>query len=477
MPYHSGKIRILPLLIACLILPSCVSNVGYYTKVNNLVSAGDTAGALSTVDSSKESVYGEKNALLYHLDRGFLLHISSGYAESTADFDSVKRLYDDYFTKSITTEASTLLINDNMRPYYGEDYERALVNVFSAINYIMLGRDNDALVEARQADHFLTTLQVNYGYKDAYKEDAFVRYLMGMIYENQGEINDAYISYRQALDAYKYYEKNYGVATPQKLVSDALRTAKMLGFSSEIAEIKKNWPAAAAAGTSSPADGNTGELVILDYNGLSPEKVDTFFEISFGEGWAYVEGMKVEGDDRAKVDQARALVRSIAAEEQVRIAFPKFVPLGYAIGGALAETEDGRLYPGETVEDIGAIAVKGLDDRIARIRIRAIARGIIKFALTKEISRKVEQSSGELSGWLTQKVLTAAATATELSDKRSWRTLPDKIIMLRVPLTAGQHSVTLKYYDRNNQTIFTETLNNITIKPGKKSFFLVRTAR
>ncbi len=474
MASDSKHIYKLLLLAACLALPSCASNLGYYTKVNSFVSAGDTRGAVNAVEGAKEKEYGSKNALLFHLDRGFLLHISSGYAESNADFDSVKRLYDDYFTKSITTEASTLLINDNMRPYYGEDYERALVNVFSAINYIMLGKDNDALVEARQADHFLTTLQVNYGYKDVYKEDAFVRYLTGMVYENQGQINDAFISYRQALESYKYYEKIYGVQTPQKLVTDALRTAKALDFSSEEAEIRKKWP---AAGTTPSASGNSGELVILDYNGLSPEKVDTFFEISFGQGWAYVEGMKVEGDDRAKVDQAKAIVRSIAAEEQVRIAFPKFVPLNYGISGALAETDDGRLYPGETVEDIGAIAIKGLDDRIARIRVRAIARGIIKFVLAKGISQKVEKNSGEISGWIAQKILTAAATATELSDKRSWRTLPDKIIMMRVPLTAGQHSITLKYYGRNNETILTETLDNITIKPGKKSFLLVRTAR
>ena len=359
-----------------------------------------------------------------------------------------------------------------MRPYYGEDFERALVNVFSAVNYIMLGQENDALVEARQADHFLTTLQVNYGYTSVYKEDAFVRYLMGMIYENQGQINDAFISYRKALESYKYYEVNYGVKTPNMLVNDAIRTAKILGFTSEEAEIRKKW---AVVPSDSEKDKN-GELVILNYNGFSPEKVDTFFEISFGAGWVYVEGTKVEGDDKAQVNQAKAIARSVAAAEQVRIAFPKYIPLDYEIKTAAAVT-DNKTFRGEVVEDIGAIAVKGLDDRIARIRARAIARGIIKFALTRAVSQKVEKSSGELTGWLAKKVLTAAAAATELADKRSWRTLPDKITMIRLPLVGDVHSLTLNFYGRNNELITTQELNNITIKPGKKTFLIVRTAR
>ena len=61
---------------------------------------------------------------------------------------------------------------------------------------------------------------------------------MGMIYENQGQLNDAFISYRQALEAYDTYRTHYGTPVPQALVIDALRTAQKLRFYDGIQEIR-----------------------------------------------------------------------------------------------------------------------------------------------------------------------------------------------------------------------------------------------
>jgi hypothetical protein len=441
--------------------------------MNSLVSGEKYTDAAALVEKSKDDVYGDKNALLYYLDHGMLLHLAGNYTESNAAFENAKRLARELFTKSITTEASTLLISDNMRPYYGEDFERAMVNIFSSLNYVMLGQQDEALVEARQADQLLKTLQTNYGYKDVYKEDAFVRYLMGMLYENSGETNDAFISYKQALEAYKQYVKDYGVTTPQELVSDALRTGGQLGMSDDIQDITNTYKGAAL--TKSP-DGY-GELVILDYNGFSPEKIDSFFEFSFGWGWAYVGQVDAKGDEQAQVQQANAIARSIASEEQVRMAFPKYIPVKYRITGLEASVDGSAAVKGEIAEDIGKIAEKNLDDRIARVRIRAIVRSVIKFALARNISQKVEQSSGELSGWLAKKLLTVASTATELADKRSWRSLPDKIIVLRLQLPQGKHDVNLKFVDSNGSEVSSRVLTGVEIKPGKKTFTIVRSAQ
>jgi len=441
--------------------------------MNNLVSSEKFSDAAVLTEKSKDDIYGKKNALMYYLDRGMLLQLAGSYADSNAAFERAKQLSLEYFTKSVTTEASTLLISDNMRPYYGEDFERALVNVFSAMNYVMMGDEQEALVEARQADQLLKTFQTNYGYKDVYKEDAFVRYLMGMIYENKGEINDAYISYRQAMSAYEGYLKNYGVTVPNELVNDALRTADKLGFDDEIKDIKNKYKNAEL--TNRPA--GYGELVVVDYNGFSPEKIDSFFEFSFGWGWAYVGSVDAKGDDEEQVRQAGAIARSIASDEQVRMAFPKYSPIDYRIACLEASVAGIAEVKGEVAEDIGKIAQKSLDDRIARIRIRAIIRSVIKFALARNISQKVEQSSGELSGWLAKKILTVASTATELADKRSWRSLPDKVIIARLSLPAGSQTVTIRYLDSSGFEVASKTITGIEIVPGKKTFRVLRSAQ
>ncbi len=460
-------------LVSLVFIASCATRSAYYTELNGLVSREKYADAAALTEKSKEDIYGQKNALMYYLDRGMLLQLAGNYTESNQAFERAKKLSLSLFTKSVTTEASTFLISDNMRPYYGEDFERAMVNVFSSLNYIMLGQEQEALVEARQADQLLKTLQTNYGHKSVYKEDAFVRYLMGMLYENEGETNDAYISYRQALEAYKQYVKDYGVTTPKELISDAIRTADILGFSDEIQEIRNNYknvePVKIPAGY--------GELVLLDYNGFSPEKIDSFFEFSFGWGWAYVGQVDAKGDEQEQVQQAGAIARSIASDEQVRMAFPKYVPVKYQITGLEASVAGIATAKGEIAEDIGRIAEKSLDDRIARIRIKAIVRSVIKFALARNISQKVEQSSGELSGWLAKKLLTAASTATELADKRSWRSLPDKIIVTRLILPQGQHPVNIKYFDKAGMEVSSRLIGDVMIKPGKKTFVVVRSAQ
>lgn len=467
----------LTILLSGILLVSCATPFAYYKNLNDLVASGDFCGAANLAEQSKEKVYGNKNALLYYLDRALLLHLCGKYEESNLVFEKAKKLSQEYFTKSVTTEASTFLVSDNMRPYYGEDFERALIYMFSALNYIFLGQETEALVEARQVDHFLQTLQTNYGYKNVYKEDAFVRYLTGMIYENQNQINDAFISYRQALDAYQTYRKVYVLSPPSELITDSIRTAQRLGFRDEIREIKEKWGNLSAQ-LDSNSPGN-GELVVINYNGFSPEKVDNFFEISFGQGWVYVENIQAQGGEEAQVEQARAVARSILATEQVRLAFPKYLPVNYQIQKMTAQEIGSSANPvsGNLVEDIGAIAVKNLENRIARIRAKTIARAVIKFALSRKITQKVEKSNNELTSWLVKKALAVTSAVTEQADKRSWQSLPDKIFIVRMALPAGKHSVQLNFYDRSGSVVKKQILDNVQVKAGKKTFIAVRTAQ
>ncbi|OQA91857.1 MAG: hypothetical protein BWY26_00649 [Elusimicrobia bacterium ADurb.Bin231] len=457
-----------------LVFSSCATHTAFHARINDMTASGRYADAVALTEQNKNSVYGEKNALLYHLEIGFLFHLNGDYVSSNLHFEKAKKLSEQHFTKSITTESSTLLVSDNMRPYYGEDFERTLIHIFCALNYIMLDKGHDALVEARQVDHLLKTLHVNYGYKNTYKEDAFARYLMGLIYENMGEINDSYISYRQALDAYKTYFKNYGTKIPIELVNDAIRTANMLGFKEESASILKEFGNAYTVKRQTTTSG-TAELIILNYNGFSPIKKDNFFEISFGKAWTYVGGFNYSGIEKEEMEQAKAVIRAISADEQIRMAFPKYITIPYRIKQIRIHSES-ETFEGSVVQDIGEIAVKNLADRLSRIYARSIARAAIKFVLTRKVSSKVKNERGDTTALLVKKLLTAVSSVTELSDKRSWRGLPDKIIMSRIPLTEGTHKITIKYLDSGGQEILTKTFSDIKILPNKKTFLIIRSA-
>ena len=60
-------------------------------------------------------------------------------------------------------------------------------------------------------------------------------YMTGLIYEATGELNDAYVSYRNALDAYETYKKAFGLKAPAALRKDLARRAS-LGYTEDPAK-------------------------------------------------------------------------------------------------------------------------------------------------------------------------------------------------------------------------------------------------
>jgi hypothetical protein len=255
-------------------------------------------------------------------------------------------------------------------------------------------------------------------------------------------------------------------------VEDALRTARRLGFSDKVEDIQRRW------GASPPAKGppaGTGELVVLHYAGLGPEKVDSFFEISVYNGWPYVEQVNTKSQEDTQVEQARAVFRSLAADKMIRVAFPKYNRLAARIQSAEVQS-DSVVSRAVLVEDVGAIAVKNLEDRIVRIRARAIARAVTKYLLAQKVSQAVEKNNNENLGFLVKMVMQAASAATEVADKRSWRTLPDRILMARLTLPSGSQNITLRFLDSSGATVETREIKNVPVTAGRKSFLIVRTA-
>jgi hypothetical protein len=118
-----------------------------------------------------------------------------------------------------------------------------------------------------------------------------------------------------------------------------------------------------------------------------------------------------------------------------------------------------------------------MDDHINRVRIKAIARAAVKHILAKQVSDMVEKNYGKFAASLAKKGLSAVATGTEVSDKRSWRSLPDKIMVVRMPLPAGTHNIKVTFRNTNGSVVSEQLLDNVVIKAKKKTFADVRSAK
>lgn len=464
------------LLFFLFFVTGCGANrLTYYDALNSLSSQKKYNDASKQIEDNADKFYGDKDLLLYYLDHGYIFHLAGNYEKSNLMLSEARKLANDYFTKSISAEASTFLISDNIRPYYGEDFERAFTYLFSALNYVYLNNGEGALVEARAVDHFLKTLQTNYGYKNTYQEDAFIRYLIGLLYENEGEINDAFISYRKALYAYRQQQKVFGIEPPRELFNSAMNTATRLAFNEEKEELKKDFPALCTGYEKSPPDKNDGEIIVLHYAGLAPHKIDNILEIAFGKAWAYVGQIQTEGEAAESVHTASTVVRSIAADRQIVVAFPKYVSTPYNVTTSIVELND-RSIPTEVVEDIGKIAVKNLDDRLGRIYAKALARAAIKFALSQAAQKRIEEKANNAVGaFLLSSTVKVAAAMTEKADKRCWQIIPDQIRMARFKVPEGTYSLKCNFYNQSGNKAGQEEKTDVRVKKGKKTFIFVQT--
>jgi hypothetical protein len=439
---------------------------------------GDYPAALQVVEEEKSGAFGGKNRLLYWLERGMLLQIEGQYAESNEAFEQAKQIGDELYTKSLTNEGFSILTNDYALDYAGENFERTLIHLFSAINYAELGNQQDALVEIRQVGDYLRKLQVDTTNENVYQDDAFARYLSALFYESDGELDSAFVDYKKAAEVYASYSTNFSVPIPPSLAANAERVAARLGSWAE--DDLRN------LGMSGPpmvVPPGAGEIIVLHYNGLSPIKSQEKYTIPFAEAWLLVAAVQAAADPDAQADigRATAIASQIAGVDIVSVAFPIFVDRPYSIA-TMAPHVQGALEvtPPELVENIGAIAKKDLADRIVRIRTKAIARAAIKYALQKAVQLAAEQAGGDYGSLLsaaTQITGNIARYATEQADKRVWSTLPDKIWISTIVVPEGTYDLNIDFLDARQTVIENRVIPAVDVAAGTRRFVIVRTVR
>jgi hypothetical protein len=405
-----------------LVLGACIPpSVTYREHLGTLVAERDWAAANQAIDEAREDKYGEKDRVLYWLDKGAVCHVSRDYPRSDALLDQAELRIEELYTKSLSQAAGTVLVNDVTQDYAGEPHERALLYVLRALNHAYQHKVDDAVVEARKVTAFLEGYGERVGMK-TYRDDGFAHLLSALLFEDAGRYDDARISREAAERAYGRYARDYQVTLPQ------------FGL-----------------GPRAPGE---GELVFLHYNGKVPLRGTKHTSVPVGRKQTVKEMMK-SGDDEAQA--------------QLPVALPTIVDQPYAIRRSSLLTA-GRTAQTVVVEPIGAITVKALEDEFPAIKARAVARATAKGGA---------YSAAEAAG--SSKVVSGAGLsamgASEQADTRGWATLPAEIRMARLALPAGVHDVQVFYQDATGAVAYQETLRGVEITAGYRTYVHVRTAK
>lgn len=145
---------LLPLVLA--LFAGCASYSEKMEGVLSLYDAGNFAAAADEMISGKfeDELGGRTDGLLYRLEAGKVLQDAGRYEESIAMFDRARELaieFDYQADVSITEELATLATDQTWRNYRGTEYDRILLEMYSALDYLALGDLEEALVHVRKA--------------------------------------------------------------------------------------------------------------------------------------------------------------------------------------------------------------------------------------------------------------------------------------------------------------------------------------
>lgn len=426
-------------------LAGCAGTEALRREVDANIARGNYKQAAELIRKN-DKLYGEKNEVLYNLDLGLLYHYLGEPDSSNTYFFRAERKIDELFTKSISQQALSFIINDNIIPYDGEDFEKVMVNVFLALNFAQKGDFDGALVEARKVDIKLREYARQYDDKNTYREDAFIRYITGALYESSGEMNDAFIAYRNAYRTYEQYRQPYGVNAPGFLLDDIVRTATLMDFTEEREEFEQLG--------GKPYDRSKrleeGTILVITYVGHAPKKEQIRPSVS--------------------IPDTSGILHTF------QIALPKFVPRyfggrEYSIDAVSAT--DSLSSVAEVAQDITAIASKALDERLAMIYLKSGGRAVLKFLAAEKAKSELKKNESKFVNIFGSIAIDLLIGATEQADTRSWQTLPAQIHLARIHAKPGAYTLRVKSSDG----LFAVRDLSVNVRAGRTSFVIVDDVR
>ena len=423
-------------------LASCAAVGGplLQPEVNGLVVAGRPALAAAKITAGPAD-YGSGNYVLYHLDRALILQLTGDFAGSAASLEKAKARDEELYTRSLTNEASTWAVNDNMAPYRAPAYERVLMNVFQMLNYLQMGQLDEAIVEARDLDARFPVVPGQE--RRRFEDNGFARLLAGILYEAAGtpqDLDDARIAYTQALAVYDAYYG--GKQVPLVLQQGLIRLAEMSG-DADLGTYRARFPGVRSGGTRPGA----ATVYLIGAAGFSPIRVPEIIPVPADRGFI------------------------------VKITFPRFMRRLYEAYSSRLVLAGGGWAPvyvdTEPCLDIEELAARDLESRKAATLSKAVIRPALKYLVERNQKEAIEKKHGRVTADVFGIFSNLYNIYTEQADLRSWQALPARLSVARVEVPAGAYDLRVEDLDQGGAVVSVEDRGPSVLEAGK-TYFLVR---
>jgi hypothetical protein len=404
-------------LIATIFLAGCASYTDETKEIRSEFQGGQYAKALTSLEKSEIKTQ-SRNRLLYRLEKAMILDRMGQRAKARALLIEADKIADELYTVSVSKTAASFLYNDSATDYAGEDYEKVAIHTEMALSFIADQDYAAARVEAAKINNSLSVINQAYGdKKNRYAEDAFARYLSGIIYEARGESDDAIIDYNRALNLYAgEYSRYIDGGVPDSLVEALTRLYIKRGRDDRLAQLEKKYPkiVSKARGSYSQEKDYAQVIVVHELGHIATKSTEEFV-LPIGK-------------------------------QVIRFSFPviKKRTQAYRGGTGVSVYPGGAFKGADNVQDMDAIARDTLEDRRFRMVAKQTGRLLAKGQLTEQAYKNFG-----LIGGLAANVYSAVS---ETADTRSWTLLPEAYFVTRLWLKSGKYDLKFKTAGRQGET-------------------------
>ncbi len=458
------------LFAAFLTLNGCATFRSYNSETQTLVSSIAT-GQVDQAITEHEAKTGSDKDLLYFMEKGELQRLKKLYPDTIATWTEADKIIAQWESEAKISGAKvgqavgSVVVNDKLRRYDGEDYEKVMLSTRLALAYLAAGKTENALVEIKktwerenlikrlhekdvdEAENtakekgYTTKSEDLKGYpiatlnspdvtslKNGY-QNAFSHYLSGFLYEAAGETSLATASYLTAIElqpSLKVLKEGLTgmdnrLAKPAiPVISQQEKAALPLTKSSAKKSKKKGKKGKsvqqiAAAPIAAPVPVQTSPFI------AQSNESDVLFVVETGV---------------APFKKSIMIPLPIPYAGVVPISFPVLETNPISANKAISiSLPNNSTMPLTTITSIENLSRRSLKDNLPWIMVRAAIRAAVKGGAQTAVYKQ---------NLLAGLVVNAVNVATEQADERTWGLLPAEITIARVKLPQGQSTVKIQ---------------------------------
>jgi len=418
---------VLSAIITATVAAGCAALTNYPHRMAPIRRQFETGRALYAAGSLSEAVRRPADRLCEVLERGMMLHSVGRHDASIKSFFEAEQVVAEFDNRAlisargVTSDIMTLVLNERSAPYRGEGVERVLINTYLALDHMMTGDLTGSRVEVRKAyqrqqqetDRYARALQFasseslnldsvmrdagnRFGSshravppaENAYR-NAFMYYLSSIVYELNGELNDAYIDCKHAIELRP---------NATCIRRDLIRFAGYLGFDDELGEWKERF------GDMTVPPAEYGSILVVFEEGMIPVKEERKLPIPTEFGILFM-------------------------------AFPAYRPSVGPVPTMDVSVDGMLLGRTQIMADIEGMSARNLDDKMPVLVAKHMVRSAVKGVAAKQVYDDDRDAGILLS--------TVGTLITEQADLRGWVTLPRDIQVTRTWVRPGRRSAVL----------------------------------